>query len=306
MFELGPQPLTDLRKLKTDVEHKTTYALDRCELNIFETHKKAEKVKLRFDGFTITSMLRGKKVIHTNDAPFHYLPGQTLMVPSTENMLIDFPEANFHSPSQCTALVIDNSYLHKQLEYINDSFPRDREYGMEWKLNPDAFFLQNDEQIAVLGNKLIRLFSGSDPLREILIDLKLKELLLSILRLQNFCALNVSGQNQVVSDRFLAVVEYIRRNASGEIQIQALSKMACMSKSSFYRTFTNEFGISPNKMIILEKLRLAKSMLASDAVAIKDVCFAAGFSDPNYFSRIFRKMEGITPGEYRKKMLGDI
>jgi YesN/AraC family two-component response regulator len=36
----------------------------------------------------------------------------------------------------------------------------------------------------------------------------------------------------------------------------------------------------------------------NNAVKIKEVCFASGFSDSNYFSCIFKKPEGITPREY--------
>jgi len=35
-------------------------------------------------------------------------------------------------------------------------------------------------------------------------------------------------------------------------------------------------------------------------VAVKEVCYASGFSDPNYFTRMFKKIEGRTPGEFRQ------
>lgn len=304
MYTLQPYRLTDIDKLTTEVEHRTTFTLNRCELNIFETHRQAEKVKLQFGGFTITSMLMGKKVIHDKDHAFAYLPGQTLMVHEREDMVIDFPDAQHQSPTQCTALVVETEYLKKQLDYINEQFPRDDETGGEWHLNPQLLFLQNDESITQLGNRLIRIFSGNDPLKDILIDIKLKELVLSILRLQNLkLATHVESGKQYVNDRFAAVIEYIRRNATGQMPIQDLCKMAYMSKSSFYRAFTNEFGISPHQMIMIEKINVAKTMLAMPEHTIKDVCFATGFSDPNYFSRAFKKQEGITPGEFRQRSL---
>lgn len=302
MFTLEQFKLTDPSKLKTEVEHKTTFSLNRCEFNIFETHTKAENVKLRFEGFTITSMLRGTKVIHQPDDHFKYVPGQTLMLPSTADMVIDFPDAHHASPTQCTALVIENEYLQKQVDYINEHFAQEKEFNTEWVLNPNQLFLQNDENIALLGNKLIKIFSGTDPLKDIMVDIKLKEMILSIMRLQNLnAATNLKPDNKIVNERFRAVIEYIRQNATDTLNIQQLSKMAYMSKSSFYRAFTNEFGISPNKLILIEKINIAKAMISSGNTSIKEICFASGFSDPNYFTRIFKKIEGVTPGDYRKR-----
>lgn len=304
---LVPVPTTDRDKLRTEVEQRTTYTLSRCELNIFETHRKAEQVKLTFDGFTITSMLRGKKIVHVGNETMNYTPGETFMLQSASEMVIDFPEANYVNPTQCTALVLDDSYLRKQLEYINETFPRDRELGSEWQLNPERLFLQNDEKIAYIGTHLIRLFSGNDPMKDILVDIKLKELMLSIMRLQHYHLLDQpGGLHDNISDRFRAVVEYIRKNITANISPVELSKMACMSKSVFYRAFTNEFGIPPAQMVLQEKIRYAKRLLASENMNIKEVCFAAGFSDPNYFSRAFRKIEGMSPGEYKNKVSREI
>lgn len=291
MYKLDKINTTDVSKLKTEIEQKTTFTLNRCELNIFETHKKAENVKLSFGGFTITSMLRGKKIIHSNeDYGFNYVPGETLMLPASAEMVIDFPEANYSNPSQCTALVIEDAYLQKQLEYINELFPRDTEFSNVWNINPNQFFLQNDEKIASLSSRIIKLFSGNDPMKDILVDLKLKELVLSIMRLQNYQFVeNVSAPKSNINERFKAVVEYIKRNITANINAMELSKMAYMSKSVFYRTFTHEFGIPPNRMILNEKIKYAKTLMLNTNFTISEVCYETGFSDPNYFARVFKK-----------------
>lgn len=303
MYELEKPNTTDISKLKTDIEQKTTFTLNKCELNIFETHKKAENVKLSFGGFTITSMLRGKKIIHTNEKKlFHYIPGETLMVPSSAEMCIDFPEANFSNPSQCTALVIDNSYLQKQLEYINDLYPRDIESPNSWQINPSQLFLQNDEKIATISSRLLKIFSSNDPMKDVLVDIRLKELVLSIMRLQNFYHIDGNQMHNKVNERFKAVVDYIKKNIKSDIRALELSKVAYMSKSVFYRAFTNEFGVSPNQMILMEKIKYAKSLIANSNYNISEIGYESGFSDPNYFSRVFRKIEGTTPSLYKSKV----
>ncbi len=309
MHVLHPYKLTHPEKLTTEVEHRTKFCLDKCEFNIFETHRKAEKVKLHFEGFTITSMLRGKKVIHGMDtSAFDYIPGQTLMLPDHSDMIIDFPEARYHSPTQCTALVLSSDYLNKHLEYINEMFPREKEFGTEWTLKTDQALLQNDEQIVQLGNRIIKIFTGNDPLKEIMVDIKLKELILSIVRLQNLQLTQAETLNdRPVNERFKAVIEFIRRNVcTHELNVGQLSQLAYMSKSSFYRAFSNEFGITPNQMLQLEKVNRAKVLLTNETMSIKDVGFAIGCSDPNYFCRMFRKITGMSPGEYRRRQWTEI
>ena len=55
------------RKLTTLVENRTTYNAEFAELNIYETHKYAEKVSLTFDFPIIASMLTGKKIMHIDN-----------------------------------------------------------------------------------------------------------------------------------------------------------------------------------------------------------------------------------------------
>lgn len=300
MFKLHPIPLTEERRLTTLVEHRTAFTLDKCELNFFETHEQAEKVRLNFGGFTITSMLRGKKVLHQDKSLLDYVPGQTFLVPAEDEMIIDFPEAQKSSPTQCTALVVDAAYLKQQLDFINEKCSRDDELGLQWDINR-CRFLDNSEEIAAIGNKIIKVFQSNDPLKEVLVDLKIKELLLALMQNQNRRWISHGDWSQYGNERIQAVVQYIKNHLTEEITMEDLCSLAYMSKSSFYRTFTNELGTTPNQLILHERINKSKLLLRADYLSIKEIAFEVGFSDPNYFTRMFKKMEGVTPAQFKSR-----
>lgn len=290
-------------RLQTLVENRTAYTLERCELNVFETYTQSYKVPLTFNDFVITSMLRGKKVMHLFDKKeFDYLPGETVIVPPAQTMKIDFPEATDANPTQCIALAIDNDQIKQTIRYLNEYFPKSTS-GELWTLNYDEYHFYNNEEIAYLINKVIRICSEKSTEKDVLADLTLKELLVRIMQTQNLMSTQTEGNNH---NPLAYVIGYIKANLNEKISINSLSDKACMSKATFYRLFKRELGISPNDYILAEKMNRAKQLLAKPGAKISAISYELGFSDSNYFIRAFKKLVGTTPGSYQTQLLNHL
>lgn len=302
---LNQVKLSASETLQTLVENRTSYTLERCELNVFETYTESYKVPLTFNDFVITSMLRGKKVMHLFDKKgFDYFPGQTVIVPPAVTMEIDFPEATSLNPTQCIALAIDQEQIQKTIAYLNEFFPKEGS-NEKWLLNYDEYHFYNNEEIAYLINKVIRICSERTKEKDVLADLTLKELLVRIMQTQNLKTISDDGYN-LNQNPLAFVLNYIKSNLNEKISINSLSDKACMSKATFYRLFKRELGISPNDFILTEKINKAKLLLAQPGAKVASISYELGFSDANYFIRAFKKNVGITPGAYQLQVANQL
>ncbi len=291
--------LTNENSLKTLVENRTVYNLENCELNLFETYQKSALVPLQFNDLVVTSMLKGKKIMHLFDKEgFDYLPGESVIIPSNVGMKIDFPEASFDNPTQCLALAIDNKKITDTLNFLNEKYPKQGQHDF-WQLDENNFFFQNDKEMANLINKIINICQSTSIFKDTLADLSLQELLVKIVQSQTLKSVE-EGNGKISNHCLLQIITIIRANISNKIELKAIARQAGMSTSSFYRLFKNELGISPVEFIILEKIKLAKHYLTDKNIYIKNVSYEAGFEDSNYFIRVFKHYEGITPKQYQQ------
>lgn len=297
-FKLNQIAISPQKSMKTLVENRRAFTLQNCELNVFETLQESALVPLTFSDFVVTSMLRGKKVMHLFDQPgFDYMPGETVLVPAHVTMKIDFPEATETNPTQCIALALDLAKIQQIIDRLNEQYPREGQ-DQFWQLQHNQYHFLNNLDLAQSINKLIHICSGNSLGKDILADLTLQELVVHIIQTQNLNAVQDHSFNQ--HDNPLAyVIHYIRTNIGEKIQVEDLSEKACMSRASFYRAFKREFSISPVEFILREKIKKAKTLLTDSRATISDVCYQLGFSDLNYFGRQFKKSEGISPSQYR-------
>lgn len=290
--------LTHEKSLKTLVENRTIFSLDHCELNIFETYQKSELVPLKFNDLVVTSMLRGKKIMHLFDEPqFEYLPGETVIVPSNVEMKIDFPEASKENPTQCIALAIDKKIITDTLDFLNEKYPKEGKNNL-WKLDHENYFFYNNVELASTINKLIKECMGNSITKDAIADLTLQELIIRIIQTQT--TKRFENEKYIdISSPITPAIDFIKKHIQESINLKDLSDKACMSTTSFYRYFKRELGMSPMEYILNEKIKYAKKLLSNPTIHINEVSYATGFEDCNYFIRLFKKYEGVTPKQYQ-------
>lgn len=299
--------LTDPKYLQTLVENRRIFNLGNCELNIFESYQQAYQVPLTFPDFVITSMIRGKKVMHLfNEPGFDYLPGETVILPANETMHIDFPEAAPENPTQCIALTVNTAYVNETIQYLNTYYNSGRDEQNAWKLQFNQYHFSNNDEISGLINKIIRVCSSPDKSKNIFADLSLKELLIRLIQCQHLQQVEVERGDHSNRTRQNYVLNYIQEHLSERIAVDVLCRKAYLSRNVFFKWFKEQFGISPLEYINSSRIRLAKALLADEHNDIQSVSAQCGFSDVNYFIRVFKKLEGITPGTYQACITGKI
>lgn len=278
------------------VENQTKFNLQNCEFSIYETHKTAFNVKLHFDTIAFTAMLRGKKhmKLENKTGYFDYFPGESVLVSPGETMVIDFPEAD-ETPSQCISLSLTPEFIEDSLNYLNYHLPKIDETS-NWNIDLNEYFLFNNQSLASATNNIMRIAMDDNSQKDIMADFALKELLIRLMQTQ---ARGMMEKNVAKNkSRIGFVVDYIRKNLHQKLSIDNIAKMAYVSKSNFFKMFKDELGTSPNDFILQERINRAKELLALNN-SIKETAFQTGFSDTNYFTRVFKQLVGITPKSFQ-------
>jgi AraC-like DNA-binding protein len=304
---LHPIDLTHPKYLRTLVENRRVFNLHNCELNVYESYQQAYGVPLNFNDLVITSMIRGKKIMHLSGKPaFDYLPGETVIVPEKEGMVIDFPEAEAGNPTQCIALTVDPAYVNDTLHYLNTSYHDDPEISHDWKMQFNQYHFANDTEITDIINKIIRVCSSGDKAKNIYADLSLKELLIRLVQRQHLEQVGLEAGGKPNHSRYHFLLNFIREHLTEKIVMDTLSRKVYMSRNEFFKWFRGQFGITPLDYINRERIKMAKQLLSEEKNSISEIGYQCGFSDVNYFVRLFKKEEGITPGAYKNCITGSV
>ncbi len=97
------------------------------------------------------------------------------------------------------------------------------------------------------------------------------------------------------------VKEYLDQNYPQKITLEQLADTFFINKFYLTRCFKEQFGMSVNHYLLQVRITHAKQLLRFTDLAIEKVGHECGMSDANYFSRMFKKVEGISPGEFRRR-----
>lgn len=93
---------------------------------------------------------------------------------------------------------------------------------------------------------------------------------------------------------------YIDENISGDISIEALCKELNIGRTKLYELFKKELNIGVSGYILKRRMHAAKKLIKNTELPILEISEKVGFSDYNYFSKVFKKTYGRSPKSYRK------
>lgn len=125
--------------------------------------------------------------------------------------------------------------------------------------------------------------------------------------LTEFAQLAESGTRWRPTPAVLRAVErgkaYLREHyADEDLSLERVAQEVALTPYYYSKIFSRVVGETLVDHITGVRVEEAKKMLSDPAVSIKEACFAVGYNDPNYFSRVFKKVTGQTPTEFRSQL----
>jgi transcriptional regulator GlxA family with amidase domain len=111
----------------------------------------------------------------------------------------------------------------------------------------------------------------------------------------------MASQASRIPPQLVKALDFIEKHLEEPLSVETLAQTAGWTHEHFSRSFVKHLGRTPREAIIHKRVDRACQLLLHEERSVKEVAYAVGFADENYFSRVFKSVKGITATEYRKK-----
>ncbi len=109
-------------------------------------------------------------------------------------------------------------------------------------------------------------------------------------------------RNRRIIDR---AASFIKVNCTSDLTLEQVAEEVHLSPFYFSRIFKQEQGCTFIEYLVKARIEEAKSLLRTSRMSITQISSQVGYQDSNYFSQVFRHVEGTTPSHYRRNFAGD-
>lgn len=168
---------------------------------------------------------------------------------------------------------------HACFQLMVDVFQRLAELG---------FPPSSEMELAMLQETMLRLETVGDTVQQVS----------DYIRRMNWRVVNEMPTESVPVAK--QILDYIQMNFDKEISLGGIADKLQLDPSYVSRLFRQEVSITFMDYVISLRLEKAKSLLAEGRLTVKEIGAAVGYVNQRSFNRIFKKYEGVTPGEYRE------
>lgn len=124
-------------------------------------------------------------------------------------------------------------------------------------------------------------------------------LAIQMLRSQSVASFTSEGAN--VNPKCAQIKRYIDDHYKEDITVDTLASVAFLSRSFLIHIFTKEYGEPPISYLVKRRIEESRYLLAKTDYSILEIGLMVGFTSGSYFSQSFRRLEGISPKEFRRR-----
>jgi AraC-like DNA-binding protein len=117
-------------------------------------------------------------------------------------------------------------------------------------------------------------------------------------------ASNAVPEQDDAKRRLRDAIALVGREYARPIKMDELEAVAGLGRRSLERAFLKETGLAPKAFILKTRVAWACRLLADRGMRIQEAAEACGFSEQNYFTRVFKAYTGMTPGQFAKRKGG--
>lgn len=195
-----------------------------------------------------------------------------------------------HSTSDCLWSL---SWCHFYAPFMPAIYEKYKERG-----GIPVFHLEDTMHFEVIFKQLYELAASSDYIRDMRINERLSSLL-TLLMQESW-----NPENSTVSKKRMelaAVKSYLDEHYIERITLDELEARFFINKYYLLKIFKENYGSTISNYLIAKRITRAKQLLRFTKLTIDEIGCEVGMDGAGYFSRMFKKSEGISPKEYRKQ-----
>lgn len=285
--------------MNTFIERKTEYSFRHGSLHVYDTNTPCDNIKFQFDSYVISMMVTGHKTVISKKMKVEFFPDFIYIPEKNEEHTISISNATFNNPTKCYLLDVDANFLESlYFELVKKS----NQYQFQPEIELSHFITNGDGAV----NSFRRLcknieLNHNNPLEEDINEFMLRELILRLCQTEAKQLLIKNFQNSLPDKAIEQALFFIKLNLSRNITIEDLTEISGIGKTSFFKRFNDCLHMSPVTYIMKERIEFSKKIILY-ADSLQTVAYQSGFNTYEHFYKSFKKLEGTTPMNFKKKL----
>jgi transcriptional regulator GlxA family with amidase domain len=104
----------------------------------------------------------------------------------------------------------------------------------------------------------------------------------------------------------LAIQHWLQAHVSSDCSVAELAERAGLGARTFLRRFVKATGMKPSEYHLRLRIARSRERLEFTRDTVEQIAVACGYEDPSGFRRIFKRVVGLSPGEYRRRFQRDV